>query len=88
MADRVQCINKTNRTDPHDRISHIGGAGWKVSETAAIAGIEAGTRSFYVERPTGDRVNVVVARRLGVKYLKTTADGDQPNNLLSLPECP
>ncbi|MGO7416641.1 DUF3892 domain-containing protein [Rhizobium ruizarguesonis] len=24
----------------------------------------------------------------GNKYLKTTADGDQPNNLLSLPECP
>jgi len=26
--------------------------------------------------------------RFGNKYLKTVADGEQPNNLLSLPECP
>jgi len=33
-------------------------------------------------------VNVVIATsRYGNKYLKATADGDQPNNLLSLPEC-
>jgi hypothetical protein len=25
--------------------------------------------------------------RFGNKYLKTTSDGDQPNNLLALPEC-
>jgi hypothetical protein len=41
-----------------------------------------------VERPAGDRVSVIVATsRFGNKYLKTTADGDQPNNLLSLPTC-
>jgi hypothetical protein len=26
--------------------------------------------------------------RFGNKYLKTEADGEQENNLLSLPECP
>ena len=26
--------------------------------------------------------------RFGHKYLKTMADGEHPNNLLSLPECP
>jgi hypothetical protein len=26
--------------------------------------------------------------RRGNKYIKTQNDGDQPNNLLSLPECP
>jgi hypothetical protein len=95
MADRVrvECINKTPRNDPYDRISHIGGTNpngnrWKLSESEAITGIESGRWSFYVERPTGDRVDVIVATRLGRKYLKTTADGDQPNNLLSLPECP
>jgi hypothetical protein len=95
MADRVrvECINKTNRTDPHERISHIGGPNpngsrWKLAEADAIAGIEDGRWSFYVERPQGDRVEVIVASRLGRKYLKTTADGDMPNNLLSLPECP
>lgn len=87
MADRVTCINKTDRPDPYDRISQIGGAGWKLSSASAIAAIEARTRSFYVERPAGDRVDVVVATRLGRKYLKTKGDGDQPNNLLALPEC-
>jgi hypothetical protein len=36
-----------------------------------------------------DSVWVIVAvSRLGHKYLKTEADGEQPDNLLSLPECP
>ena len=47
-----------------------------------------GKWSFCVERPQGDLVNVVVASRLGRKYLKRTADGDAPKNLLSLAECP
>lgn len=95
MADRVRvsCINKTNRTSPHERISHIGGANadnsrWKLAEDAAIAGLEGGKWAFYVERRQGDRVKVIVATRLGRKYLRTTADGDEPNNLLALPECP
>ena len=37
MAHRAQCINKTNRPDPYDRISHIAGAGWKLSQATAIA---------------------------------------------------
>ena len=32
--------------------------------------------------------SVVAVSRFGNKYIKTEADGDQPNNLLSLPECP
>lgn len=95
MAERhrVRCINKTPRDDPNDRISHVGGVNAdntrsKLSQTDAINGIESGKWTFYVEQPTGDRVDVIVATRLGRKYLKTTADGDQPNNLLSLPERP
>lgn len=89
---RVECIKKTSRTDPHERISNIGGTNpdgtrWKLAEADAIAGIEGGKWTFYVERPQGDRVAVVIATRLGRRYLKTTADGEQPNNLLALPEC-
>jgi hypothetical protein len=39
-------------------------------------------------RRSHDRVGVEVAvSAYGRKYLKTVADGDPPNNLLSLPEC-
>lgn len=94
MAIRIQCINKTNRYDAHDRIHSIGGVNadgtrWKLSQQQAIADIEAGKYAFYVERPAGHRVNVIVATsRFGHKYLKTTADNEQPDNLLALPECP
>jgi len=30
----------------------------------------------------------MIATRLDKKYLKTRADGEQPDNLLALPECP
>jgi hypothetical protein len=30
---------------------------------------------------------IVGTSRYGHKYLKTEADGEQPDNLLSLPEC-
>jgi hypothetical protein len=91
---RIECINKTDRLNPHERIRNVGGRNpngtrWKMTQLAAIEKIEDGTFDFYVERPEGDTVKVIVAvSQYGNKYLKTTADGDQPNNLLSLPECP
>jgi len=95
LADRhrITCINKTDRSDPHERIRRIGGGNadgshWRLDQPEAIAGIESSKWTFYVERPASDAVDVVVAvSRYGNKYLKTTADGDQPNNLLALPEC-
>ncbi|MDP8217161.1 MAG: DUF3892 domain-containing protein [Candidatus Theseobacter exili] len=42
---------------------------------------------FFV-KAGGSVVNVIVAvSKYGNKYLKTEADGEEPNNLLSLPEC-
>lgn len=88
----VLCINKSDRHNPHERITHIGGKNsdnsrWKITQQEAIQGIESGKWAFYVKRG-GGAVDVIVATsRYGYKYLKTTADGEQPNNLLSLPEC-
>jgi len=95
MTDRheVLCINKSNRSNPHERITHIGGRNadggrWKITEVEAISGIESGKWAFYVNK-AGRPVDVIIAKSdSGNKYLKTIADGVIPNNLLSLPECP
>jgi hypothetical protein len=84
---QVKCITKRgNHYDPHERIQAIGGDGWKKSEDEAIRDIENGTNSFYVS-VSGRTVDVIVATHNGRKYLKTTADGYSPDNLLALPEC-
>jgi hypothetical protein len=94
MADtfQVRCINKTDRYNAHERIKNIGGfdnnKAWKISQEEGIRGIESGKWRFFVS-VAGKSVWVVVATsRYGHKYLKTEADGEQPDNLLSLPECP
>ena len=94
MATRhqVTCITKSDRMNPHERILSIGGSNgngtnWKLSQAEAIQGIESGKWEFFVSRG-GRTVSVVVATsQYGYKYLKTTADGAQPDNLLSLSEC-
>ena len=95
MAARyqVQCVRKTDRYNPWERIGHIGGLNadgtrWLLTQPDAIVGIESGKWPFFVHAGAHE-VNVIVrVSRFGNKYLATEADGDQPDNLLSLPECP
>lgn len=96
MAARheVTCI-KPDGNDPDQRIDAIGGATgstsggpWTLDIDRAIAKIEDGTYEFWT-RGGGAVADVIVAKRSnGRKYLKTTADGVEPNNLLALPKCP
>ena len=92
MADlQITCINKSDRQNAHERITRVGGgttlSPWRKSQEQAIRDIEAGTNRFYVS-VEGSSVWVIVSTSAsGNKYIKTTNDGEQPNNLLSLPEC-
>lgn len=90
---RIQCINKAPRDDPYRHITNVGGVNpdkknWKLTEEAAIQGIKDDTWEFYVAEK-GLTVDVIIAKsRYGHEYLKTKADGERPDNLLALPECP
>jgi len=91
---RIDCIEKDDRFSPYEAIQFVGGpqpsgnGRWRLSLQDAINGIEQGKWSFYVHK-NGHTVRVVVAvSAKGNKYLKTEADGDQPDNLLSLMTCP
>lgn len=88
---QIMCINKRQHYNPHERIIGVGGiisgAPWRITEEVAIHHIESGEWGFYTS-VNGVSTWVVVATHNGRKYLKSKADGYEPNNLLSLGECP
>ncbi len=88
---QIMCINKSDRPNPWERITHVGGSTpsrWKLTQEDAIGKIERGEWRFWVS-VNGKSVWVIVGvSRFGNKYLRTEADRDDDNNLLSLPECP
>jgi hypothetical protein len=95
MTERVQvqCVTKRDRHNPHERIEGIGGAHngkpWYLSEDEAIRAIESSSpRWQFFTFVNGREATVIVASHGGRKYLKTTADGYEPNNLLALTACP
>jgi hypothetical protein len=88
----IGCINKSDRTNPHERIINVGGiqngSRWKKSQQEAVRDIDEGRVSYSVTAG-GRSVRVIVAvSPYGNRYLKTENDGAQPDNLLALPECP
>ena len=87
MRYQIRCINKNDRYNAYERITHIGGDGWKITQQEAVKHIKNKTHSFFVIKNRRE-VNIIVAMsRFKNEYIKTESDGEEPNNLLSLPEC-
>jgi hypothetical protein len=87
---RVAC---TEKQEKHEHILSLGCYGpgntyHRFTEAEVIASLDSGTDSFYSERPDGHVAEIIVETRDGEKYLKTTPDGERPNNLDWLPDCP
>jgi hypothetical protein len=93
---QVSCIKKRGgHFNPHERIEELGGIHngkrWNMPETDIIVELEKPTAlrqwNFFT-KVNGNRADVIVAVHERRKYLKTTADGYAPNNLLNLEDCP
>jgi hypothetical protein len=88
----IHCITRSDSLNHHRRVRRIGGvnpdgAHWRISEAEAIAAIETGRWSFYVNNDGHDLPIVVALSKYGSKYLKGAGDALHPESLLALPEC-
>ena len=93
MVDiQVTCITKPHPQSPHEHITHVGNpaGNWKWTREQVIASIDVKSNTFFVIDPrNGKRANIGVVRPAGhAPYLRTHADGDWNDNLLSLNQCP
>jgi hypothetical protein len=89
---QIRCISRTSLMNHDRRIASISGvnpdgAHWSITVEEAIAAIEAGKWSFYIDRGGRQLPVVIAVSKYGSKYIKTTADTLQPDSLLALPEC-
>ena len=89
----ITCATKLgDNYDPYERITHLEGVSGNnekisLSSERMIKLIESGKYVYYVD-VNNRKVKIIVAERLGKKYLKTESDGYEPNNLLALGDCP
>ncbi|MDR3489805.1 MAG: DUF3892 domain-containing protein [Bradyrhizobium sp.] len=92
MADcQVTCITKPNTQSTHEHITHLGNptGGWVWTRDKVIESIDAKSNTFFVIDPrNGKRADIGVVRPAGrLPYVRTYADGDWNDNLLSLNQC-
>ncbi len=91
---QITCVMKTERSAAYDRISFLGGGrhpswNWEISHARAIDLLEHDRYRFYTRTGAGERLYLVVVTSAdGHKYIKTVADDEQPEHLLTLPDCP
>ncbi len=86
MADRKVTNSGKDQDGDITKLCNPGVWG-SVSKTTAIQQIENGTYTYYVQQPGTNRVDVKVVDGPTGKYLRTTADSSDANNLDNLPDC-
>ena len=90
LRRQITCINKIDHTNPYERIQGIGGKEnsepWEMPVKDAIEAIANKKYSFFVD-VGGKEVEIIVVKRNGERYLRTTPDDETKNNLLSLKKC-
>ena len=78
---KVKWVDRSDRPDPYQRISHIGGDSrefqWKHTHAQAIQSIEHGLFAYYVEKDAIVLKLEVGLAPNGCKFLKTQIDGNQ-----------
>lgn len=86
---QVTC-HKPDNADKDRRMQGVGGpggGGWYRTVDQMINLIDGGDK-FWTVDTSGNSVWIITASRNGRRYIKTEADGAEPNNLLALPHCP
>ena len=88
MADiQITCIRKPDTDNRHEAITHVGDGQRVWAKGDVINSIDNKEHTFYT-MTNGRQANVGVVRETGkAPYLRTHADGQWNNNLLSLPQC-
>ena len=89
MADiQITCITKPDTDNRHEAITHVGNSQGKWPKGDVINWIDANEHTFYTGSGV-QKADIGVVRETGkAPYLRTHADGQWNNNLLSLPQCP
>ena len=91
MAIYYASCHTPDNLDTDRRIQGLGGAGWGwFNIDTIIHMINVQQHTFYTKPPfaPGQMIITAIHPRTGRVYLKTVADGAEPNNILSLPHCP
>jgi hypothetical protein len=91
-ARRIECTSKKTR-DGRRFIAHIGGSSkdggrWTLPHEDAIRDIESGKMSYYCDTGGQSYLVIVAEDKSGAKFIKAVIDGDVPDSLLRLPDCP
>jgi Protein of unknown function (DUF3892) len=94
MVDyRIDCVNKPNRSSPHEHITHVGGPNpdgvgrWKDTVPKVVQILKTQQHRFYTKEGNASAWVGVRISAAGNKFLQTYADGVWRDNLLALSEC-